>query len=54
MTEQYEYGASLTASESVMSRIQSTDHEEAIFDHQRGNIKMVNWPDCGGQRVSRL
>ena len=39
---------------SVMSRMQSTDHEEAIFDRQRGNIKMVNWPDCGGQRVSRL
>ena len=39
---------------SVMSWIQSTDHEEAIFDRQRGNIKMVNWPDCGVQRVSRL
>ena len=32
---------------SVMSRIQSTDHEKAIFDRQRENIKMVYWPDCG-------
>ena len=36
---------------SVMSRIQSTDHEEAIFVRQRGNIKMVNWPDCGGVQI---
>ena len=36
---------------SVMSRIQSTDHEEAIFDRQRGNIKMVNWLDCGGVQI---
>ena len=32
-----------------MSRMQSTDHEEAIFDRQ--HKKMVNWPDCGGVQI---
>ena len=40
--------------ESVMSQMQGTIYEEVIFDRQRGNIKMVNWPNCGDLRVSRL
>ena len=38
----------------VMSQIQSTDHEEAIFDcqHQNGEPAILWWcPDCDGQKV---
>ena len=39
---------------SVMSRIQSTDHEEAIFDrgHQNGELaRLWRCPDCDSQKV---
>ena len=39
---------------SVMSRIQSTDHEEAIVNHQHQNGELARWwrcPDCDSQKA---
>ena len=39
---------------SLMSRIQSTDHEEAIVNHQHQNGELARWwqcPDCDSQKA---